>query len=202
MKELTNRQKEILDFIKDFILENKYPPSIREIAAAFGISSSGAHDHIKALVRKGEIKFSSKRSRAIEIIGNSSNENDTIVRIPLLGNVAAGLPLMAEENLEGYIKIAASSLSDGSHFALHVKGDSMQGAGILDGDIGIFIQRQTAHNGDIVIARINDEAVTLKRFYKEKNRIKLKAENPVYPPIYTQNVKVLGKLQFIFRNYE
>jgi len=78
----------------------------------------------------------------------------------------------------------------------------MQDVGILDGDIGIFIQRQTADNGDIVIARINDEAVTLKRFYKEKNRIKLKAENPVYPPIYTQNVKILGKLQFIFRNYE
>ncbi len=202
MKQLTSRQKEILNFIKGFIAENKYPPSIREIAAAFGISSSGAHDHVKALVRKGEINFSSNRSRAIEITGHSREDIDEIVRIPLLGNVTAGIPLMAEENLDGYIKIAASSLSDGSHFALHVKGDSMQDAGILDGDIGIFIQRQTAQNGDIVIARVNDEAVTLKRFYKEKNRIKLKAENPVYPPIYTQNVKVLGKLQFIFRNYE
>ncbi len=202
MKQLTRRQGEILHFIKQFISENKYPPSIREIAAAFGISSSGAHDHVKALVRKGEIKFGSNRSRAIEVTGTGHDEIDEIVRIPLLGNVAAGLPLMAEENLEGHIKIAASSLSDGSHFALHVQGDSMQGAGILDGDIGIFIQRQTADNGDIVIARINDEAVTLKRFYREKNRIKLKAENPVYPPIYTQNVKILGKLQFIFRNYE
>ncbi len=201
MKQLTNRQREVLNFIKEFISINKYPPSVREIAGAFNISSSGAHDHLKALVKKGEINFSSNRSRAIEVT-SLSTERDEILRIPLLGNVAAGLPLMSEENLEGYIKVAASSLKDGSHFALHVRGDSMQDAGILDGDIAVFIQKQTANNGDIVIARINDEAVTLKRFYKEKNRIKLKAENPVYPPIYTQNIKILGKLQFIFRNYE
>jgi len=201
VKQLTARQREILNFIKKFIFENKYPPTVREIAAAFNISSSGAHDHLKALVRKEKINFSSNRSRAIEVTGDF-RENDELLSIPLLGNVRAGIPLMAEENLEGYIKVAASTLRDGSHFALHINGDSMQNAGILDGDVGIFIQMQTANNGDIVIARVNDEAVTLKRFYKEKNRIKLKAENPVYPPIYTQNVKILGKLQFIFRNYD
>lgn len=201
MKGLTKRQKEILEFIKEFILLHKYPPSIREIAAAFGISSSGAHDHIKALVKKGEINFDAKRSRAIEVTSLSTGTEE-ILEIPLLGNVAAGMPLLAEENLEGYIKVAASTLKDGSHFALHVKGDSMQNAGILDGDIAVFMQKNTANNGDIVIARINDEAVTLKRFYKEKNRIRLKAENAVYPPIYSQNVRILGKLQYIFRKYE
>ncbi len=201
MKGLTNRQRQILDFIKEFILVHKYPPSIREIASEFNISSSGAHDHLKALVRKGEISFDSNRSRAIDVKSLSSGRSE-ILDIPILGNVAAGLPLLAEENLEGYIQVAASALKDGIHFALHIQGDSMQDAGILDGDIAVFIQKNTADNGDIVIARINDEAVTLKRFFKEKNRIRLKAENPVYPPIYSQNVKILGKLQFIFRNYD
>jgi len=116
--------------------------------------------------------------------------------------VAAGVPLFSEENLERYIRFPGESLTKGKHFALNVKGDSMQDVGIMDGDTAIFLQKQTANNGDIVVAMINEEAYTLKRFYREKNRIKLKAENPVYPPIYTQNVKILGKLECIVRNYE
>ncbi len=124
------------------------------------------------------------------------------IEVPLIGHVAAGIPLFAEENWDGVLKVSTENLSPGKHFALRVQGDSMEGAGILDGDIAIFEQRQDADNGDIIVALLNDEAVTLKRFYKEKNRIKLKSENPIYPPIYTQNVRVLGKLTSITRNYD
>lgn len=174
---------------------------MREIASHFKISPKGAYDHIKALEKKNKIHCNINRSRAIEII-ESEEDSKPMLKVPLLGHVAAGIPLLAEENLEGTISLPIESLGNGNFFALHVQGDSMQDAGILDGDIAVFIERQTADNGDIVVARINDEAVTLKRFFKEKNRVKLKAENPVYPPIYTQNVRVLGKLRKIIRNYE
>jgi repressor LexA len=201
MKNLTKRQTEILNFLRSFIQRNKYPPTMREIAAHFSISPKGAYDHIKALEKKNQIRCNINRSRAIEIIEDEP-EAAPLLRVPLLGNVAAGIPLLAEENLEGTISLPVESLGKGNFFALHVQGDSMQDAGILDGDIAVFLEKPTADNGDIVVARINDEAVTLKRFYKEKNRVKLKAENPVYPPIYTQNVRVLGKLKTIIRNYE
>lgn len=201
MKSLTDRQKEILDFIKEFVRNHKYPPTIREIASNFSISVKGAHDHVKALEKKERIKCNLRRSRAIEIIEEESRDAD-ITEVPLIGHVAAGVPLLSEENWEGVLKVSSQNLSKGKHFALHVQGDSMEGAGILDGDLAIFEQCRQADNGDIVVAIINDEAVTLKRFYKEKNRVKLKAENPVYPPIYTQNVRVLGKLSCIIRNYD
>ncbi|MCK4541414.1 MAG: transcriptional repressor LexA [Spirochaetales bacterium] len=200
MKELTKRQQEILSFIKSFIRDHKYPPTMREIAAFFHMSAKGAYDHVKALEKKHQIKNDSSRPRTMEVI-EPEGKTDTILEIPLLGNVAAGVPLFAEENFDGSIKIPAENLKAGRHFALLVKGDSMLYAGILNGDTAVFLHRQTADNGDIVVARVNDEAVTLKRFFREKNRIKLKAENPVYPPIYTQNVKILGKLEFIIRQY-
>lgn len=201
MKCLTKRQVEVLDFLKAFIQRKKYPPTMREIAAHFGISPKGAYDHIKALEKKNQIRCHINRSRAIEII-EKEGEDKPFIKVPLLGNVAAGLPLLAEENLEGTITLPMDNMGKGEFFALHVQGDSMQDAGILDGDIAVFVQKPSADNGDIVVARINDEAVTLKRFYKEKNRVKLKAENPAYPPIYTQNVRILGKLKTILRNYE
>ena len=201
MKSLTVRQREILGFIRSFIKEHKYPPTIREIAGNFSISVKGAYDHVKALEKKERIKCDLRRSRAIEIIEHDSQEAD-FVEVPLIGHVAAGIPLFAEENWEGVLKVSSQNLNQGKHFALHVQGDSMEGVGILNGDVAIFEQRQHADNGDIVVAIINDEAVTLKRFFKEKNRVKLKAENPVYPPIYTQNVRVLGKLSCIIRNYD
>ena len=202
MKELTKRQEEVLYFIKDFIGQHNYPPTIREMAASFNISVKGAYDHIKALEKKGRIKCDGNRSRTIEIIDNSINSEPETIQIPILGRVAAGKPLFAEENHEGILNMPASRLGAGKFFALHVAGDSMQDIGILDGDVAIFNQKNTAENGDIVVAMINDEAYTLKRFYREKNRIKLKAENPVYPPIYTTNVKVLGKLKCIVRDYD
>ncbi|MEW5815151.1 MAG: transcriptional repressor LexA [Spirochaetota bacterium] len=201
MKNLTKRQKEVLAFIKGFLEDHGYPPTMREIAKFFKISAKGAHDHVKALEKKEMIRCDINRSRAIDLVGKKTQEEDQLVSIPILGNVAAGIPLFAEENQEGTILVPASKLKKGKHFALLVKGDSMQDAGILDGDMAVFVHQPVAENGNIVVAMIND-AVTLKRFFKEKNRIKLKAENPIYPPIYTQSVQILGKLVYLSRLYD
>jgi repressor LexA len=205
MKRLTARQQQVLDFICRFIEDHAYPPTMREIAANFQISPKGAHDHVKALERKGKIRYDEKRSRTLEPVDTdeAAEEKEELRQIPLLGNVAAGKPLFAEENFERMVMFPSAQLrKNGDYFALAVKGDSMQEAGILDGDTAIFLQRATADNGDIVVARVNDDAVTLKRFFKEKNRVKLKAENPVYPPIYSQNVTILGRLEHIIRSYD
>ena len=202
MKKLTQRQKEVVDFIAAYIEDHHYPPTIREIARNFEISVKGAYDHIKALEKKGAIKSGPSKSRALELLTQPAQDPaDEIIEVPIIGSVAAGLPLFAEENYDGVLKIPSSNLSRGEHFALVVKGDSMIDAGILDGDTAVFAKKQTAIDGDIVVARINEEAVTLKRFFKEKNRIRLQAENPNYPPLYTQNARILGKLEYIFRQY-
>lgn len=200
MKAITARQSEVLSYIKTFIADHKFPPTIREISERFRISVKGAYDHVKALEKKNFIRLDNKRSRTIEVLGLDV-ESDRTVDVPILGNVAAGLPLLAEENLEGTIKLPREQVRGGNHFALHVTGESMRDAGIMDGDLAVFRQQPTAENGDIVVAMV-DEAVTLKRFFKEKNRVRLQAENPDYPPIFTQNVRVLGRLAQLIRRYE
>jgi len=201
MKGLTDRQREVLDFIRGFIRANRYPPTIREIATNFSFSVKGSYDHVKALERKGFLRCHENRSRAIEITEEPEAEKETRLNsIPLLGNVAAGKPLFAEENLQGYVKVPAEYISNNAHFALQVKGDSMRDAGIIDGDIVVVAHQNTADNGEIVVAMV-DDAVTLKRFFIEKNRVKLKAENPKYPPIFTQNVRILGRLAYLMRRY-
>ncbi len=201
MKATTKRQEEVLDFIKSYLLSNKFPPTIREIANNFDISVKGAYDHIKALEKKGLIHCNQNRSRAIEILEEDS-EDHAILRIPLLGRVAAGLPIMAEENFDGNILLPLTFLGAGSHFALRVHGDSMQGAGIMDGDLAVIRAQASAENGEIVVAMTEDDAVTLKRFFKERNRVKLQPENPAYNAIFTQNVRILGKLVNLIRRYE
>jgi len=202
MKGLTKRQQEVLENIKSYIHSHRYPPTMREIAEHFHISVKGAYDHIKALEKKEYLKCNLNRSRALELIKDLDvYKEDKSQGIPLLGSVAAGKPLFAEENMEGSIRLPADFLRGGKHFALKVKGDSMKEAGILEGDLAVVRHQSTAENGDIVIALV-DEAVTLKRFFLEKNRVKLQSENPAYLPIYSQNVRVLGKLAFLIRNYE
>lgn len=201
MKKLTPRQKEVLDFIGNFISANKFPPTIREISEGFSISVRGAYDHVRALKKKNYIRYNAHQSRTIEILKHSGGEEENFRKIPLLGSVAAGRPLLAEENLEGYLSIPEHFLKNGSYFALHVQGDSMSGAGIRDGDTAIILQQPTARDRDIVVAMV-DDAVTLKRFFKEKNRIKLQAENPDYPPIYSQDLRILGRLAFLMRSYD
>ena len=200
MKGLTVRQREVFDFIREFIRLNRYPPTIREVASHFGFSVKGSYDHVHALAKKGFLRCRENRSRAIEIIRDAEADKEEVASIPLLGNVAAGKPLLAEENLQGYVQVPAASLGASTHFALQVKGDSMKDVGIMDGDVVVVTQQSTADNGDIVVAMV-DDAVTLKRFYVEKNRVRLKAENPKYPPIFTQNVRILGKLAFLMRSY-
>lgn len=200
MKAATRRQTEVLNFLKSYLRGHKYPPTIREVAGHFGISVKGAYDHVKALEKKGLIACNNNRSRAIEILEDSESAATEQVHIPLLGHVAAGQPLFAEENNEGSLAMPVSMVGRGQVFALRIEGESMIDAGIFDGDIAIFNRQNQAENGQIVVAMV-DEAVTLKRFYQEKNRVRLQAENPAYPPIYTADARILGRLVTIIRSY-
>jgi repressor LexA len=201
MKKLTERQKQVISFIADYIKEHSYSPAIRDIAEHFSISVKGAHDHIVALRKKGHIKHTTKRPRAMELVKAKAEDYSELIPVPLLGSVAAGMPLLAEENFDGNVMLHHSMLKKNKkYFALKVKGDSMSGVGILEDDIAIIEQQNTVNNGEIAVA-IVDEAAALKRFYKESSRIKLKSENPDYPPIYSQDVKVLGRLSSIIRSY-
>ncbi|MDR1316858.1 MAG: transcriptional repressor LexA [Spirochaetales bacterium] len=204
MKDLTERQKEILSFIRDYIRKYRFPPTIREIADCFQISPKSAHDHILALERKNVIAFSKNRSRTIEILGGSGTREEQVRNIPIVGTVAAGNPIFVDENLEGYFKFSEHYLKKSDYFALRVKGDSMTGAGILNGDIAIISKHSEVHNGDIVVALVNEENATLKRFFEEKNRVRLEAENPGYKTRYEQkgNVVILGRLAHVMRFYE
>ncbi|MDR0908523.1 MAG: transcriptional repressor LexA [Spirochaetaceae bacterium] len=200
MKGLTDRQQEVLKFIIQYGREHAYPPTIRELADHFGISIKGAYDHISALVKKGQLTRG-RQSRTIELTGIARKAYSDTLNIPILGNIAAGIPIMAVENWDGEVQMPSTMLKKSkTYFALRVKGDSMINAGILDGDLAVIEQQETAQNGQIVVAMVN-EAMTLKRFFKETNRVKLQAENPAYKPIYTRNVNILGKLSHILRTY-
>lgn len=204
MKNLTARQNQVLNYIAGYLRTHNYPPTIREISEFLGISVKGAYDHVKALQKKGRLRFNNNRSRTIELVGQDmeeeSDDRSSVVEIPILGNVAAGVPLLSEENFDGWVSLPLTMLSNGRYFALTVSGDSMIDAGIHSGDTCVFVQQHAADNGEIVVAMV-DEAVTLKRFYKEKNRIRLQADNQAYPPIYSQDVRVLGKLVHLLRSY-
>jgi len=199
MKTLTVRQKEVHDFISSYLDSHTYPPTIREIAESFSISVKGAYDHVKALEKKGFIRLGENRSRALELLHRDKPESSS-VELPLLGTVAAGKPITADENYSGSVHVPADIVKTATCFALSVRGDSMKDVGIFHGDLAVIEQRQTADNGEIVVAMI-DDAVTLKRFFRENNRVKLMAENSAYAPIYTQDVRILGRLRGIIRKY-
>ena len=205
MKDLTEKQINILDYIEGYISEQGYPPTIREIGEEFEITAKGAYDHLKAIEKKGFIKCEKNRSRAIELLKTSTGgvplSSGDVVNIPLVGRVAAGLPILAEENVEEYLAFPRSMLSEGgTTFALRVVGDSMKDAGILDGDIAIIKKQDIAQNGDIVVAMMEEEA-TLKYFYKDKKRVRLQPANKAFKPIFTQNVTVIGVLVGVYRQF-
>jgi repressor LexA len=203
MKELTERQREVLSFIAVYVAKHAYPPTIREIAENFSISVKGAYDHLSALKKKNRLRYGDKRSRTIEIIkrDNEGDADSASVDVPILGDVAAGRPILAEENWDGTLPVPRSMLrKDGSYFALRVRGDSMEGAGILDGDVAVIEKKEHARDGEIVVAVV-EEAVTLKRFFRESSRIRLQAENPAYSPIYCRDIRILGRLACILRKY-
>ena len=202
MKELTERQKEVLKFIADHIGRHSYPPTIREVAENFSISVKGAHDHVTALKRKNCIKQNGKRSRTMELMKpRKEDTSEKLTEIPIVGTVAAGIPILSEENWEGTLALHQSTLKKNKvYFALKVRGDSMSGAGIMDGDMAVIEKANTVKNGEIAVAVV-DDAVTLKRFYRESSRIRLQPENPAFKPIYCQDLRVLGRLSQIIRYY-
>ncbi|TCS83048.1 transcriptional repressor LexA [Tepidibacillus fermentans] len=203
MNKLSNRQKAILDFIKQTVREKGYPPSVREIGEAVGLaSSSTVHGHLARLEKKGLIRRDATKPRAIEILTDDfdreTNAQQT-VRVPLIGKVTAGLPITAIENIEDYFPLPAHMVNGDQVYMLTVQGDSMIEAGILDGDYVIVRQQPVASNGEIVVAMTEDGEATVKRFFKEKNQIRLQPENSSMEPILLPDVIILGKVIGIFR---
>lgn len=203
MREITERQKEVLTFIANFTEENVYPPTVREIGEHFGISLRAVQDHIAALQKKGYLSTEQKRSRSIKVIKDERDRLPKVFvdKVPVLGTVAAGKPLLSEENLDGYINLTEPFIRPGkSYFALRVRGSSMINAGILEGDLAVIEQTSVAVDRQIVVA-VMDDAITLKRYYKESSRIRLQPENPAFQAIYTQDVRIVGVLSNIVRTY-
>ena len=205
MREITKRQQEVLDYIKGYIKSHKFPPSIREISQNFSISVKGAYDHVKALEKKKYILCSNHQSRSIEVLGDSGGEEDKALQIPILGSVAAGTPLFSDENYDGVVKIPVEYVQKGRSFALHVKGDSMIDAGIMDGDTAIIKFCETANDGDIVVALIDESETTLKRFQRSRNGhyIKLIPANKDMKPMVFEasRVRIQGVLIGQLRKY-
>lgn len=203
-KPLTGRQKQILAAIKEHIMEKGKPPTIREIGDRFGFASSTIFQHLGALEKKGVIRRAEgSESRGIEIVGlDPAEAMRAMKKIPILGRVAAGLPILAEENIEDYVYVNADSIRGDGTFALTVKGDSMTGAGILDGDLIIVRSQSTANPGDIVVALIEDEA-TVKRLVTRGGKMYLKPENEKYAlmPV-TRYTAIIGKVVCVQRMLE
>lgn len=203
MTELTKKQNEILDYVKKFIVSHGYPPTTREIGSALGISSPATiHVHLAKLEQKGYIKKENSKNRAIELLVKNEYEvqNDNIIDVPLLGNITAGSPIEAIENPDEYFQLPSYLVPKGKDvFTLHVNGCSMINAGILDGDIVIVEKRNTAHNGEIVVAMTDENEVTLKTFYKENGYIRLQPENDTMDPFIFDNVTILGKAIGLYR---
>ncbi len=200
LKKLTQKQDQILEYIKDKIRESGFPPTVREIGDKFNITVKGAYDHIKAIEKKGYIRTEQNKSRAIVILEQTSELTGESLSIPLVGRIAAGVPITAEENIDEYLAFPKSMFSNGTYFALQVKGDSMINGGIHNGDIAIIKQQQAADNGEIIAALLEDEA-TLKRLKISGSKIQLMPENEAYKPIAVENLTVLGVLAALFRRY-
>ncbi|HOT46793.1 MAG TPA: transcriptional repressor LexA [Spirochaetota bacterium] len=199
-KQLTIKQETILDFIKESIKDSGFPPTVREIGERFNITVKGAYDHVKAIEKKGYIKTEQNKSRAIVVLNEEEEVPVDAINIPLLGRIAAGSPILAEENIEEYLSFPKSMFRSGEYFALNVKGDSMIEGGIYDGDIAIIKKQSTANNGEVIAALLTDEA-TLKRLKVSGNKVQLLPDNPAYEPIIADNVTILGKLIALFRKY-
>jgi repressor LexA len=203
-RELTDRQRQVLDFIKSDTRRTGYPPTVRDIGAAVGLSSSSTvHAHLEALEAKGLIRRDPSKPRALEVLDRepaaaSLPVRTNVVDLPVVGAVAAGVPTLAAENIESMISLPTEVVRDDSTFVLRVKGESMIEAGILDGDYVVVHGQPTAVNGDIVVAQMDDEA-TVKRFFKETDRVRLQPENATMEPIYARDVTVLGKVVAVFR---
>jgi len=202
MDQLTDRQQQILEFIRREVRTKNYPPSVREIGREVGLaSSSTVHSHLSALEKKGFIRRDPTKPRAIALRADDPPPAlmSDVVKVPIVGQVAAGQAILAEENIEDYFPLPKEFVRQDSVFMLRVRGDSMRNAGILDGDLVIVRRQSSAENGEIVVALLDNEA-TVKRFYREKEHIRLQPENDFYEPYLARDVAVVGKVIGVFRN--
>jgi len=204
---ISSRQERILKFISKKIKESGYPPSVREIAKAVDLSSSATvHSHLKKLEEKGYLKRNPSKPRAISLISRHGNKTigrgfDNMVYVPVIGNIAAGRPILADENIEDYFPLTSDFVKGKKDvFILHVRGDSMVNAGILDRDYIVVRKQENAINGEIIVALLENEA-TVKRFFKTDKKIKLMPENDYMEPIVANDVKILGKVIGVIRKY-
>ena len=199
MRSAQQNQQKILDFIKSEIEEKGYPPSVREICAAVGLrSTSTVHAHLNHLEAQGLIRRDSTKPRALEVLDGSHARGRSV---PLVGRVTAGMPILAVENIEDYLTLPRDLVGPDELFCLRVQGESMIDIGILDGDIVVLRQQNTAENGEIVVAMTDEDEATLKRIYYEEGRVRLQPENPTMAPIYVKNATVLGKLVALIRQF-
>lgn len=212
---LGKRQLAIYDFIRSYSEEHGYPPSVREIGAAVGLASpSTVHMHLKVLEEHGLIKRDSKKPRTIEVMGKQATEpvedgqalasvaqdpGSNSISLPLVGRVAAGTPILAEQNVEETLTLPTSIVGDSSSFILRVRGDSMVNAGIFDGDYIVVKEQHEAHDGEIVVALLDDSA-TVKTFYREADRVRLQPENDLMEPIYVKDPVILGRVTALVRS--
>jgi repressor LexA len=202
---LTKRQQEIWEFLVEYVEAHGYPPTVREIGEHVGLASpSTVHAHLANLERAGLIKRDPTKPRALELSGRVQREPDAAANaLPLLGQIAAGGPLLAEQNVDAYISVPEPLSRGGEEFLLTVRGDSMIDAGILEGDFVVVHRQQDARDGDIVVALVGDDEsadeATVKRFFRENGRIRLQPENQAYEPIYASHVEILGKVIGVFR---
>ena len=206
---MTDRQRAILDYLHEYIEQNGYPPTVREIGEAVGLRSpSTVHAHLAQLERAGLLRRDPTKPRALELAdrrreGQAQEPQPDVRRLPLVGQIAAGGPLLAEQNVEDYLAVPESLSRGGEEFLLRVRGDSMVNAGILDGDIVVVERRQDARNGEIVVALAGEDEsadeATVKRFFREDGRVRLQPENDTLEPIYAPYVQVLGRVVGVFR---
>ncbi|WP_188631407.1 transcriptional repressor LexA [Lentibacillus kapialis] len=207
MTKLSKRQEAILDYIKEQVDEKGYPPSVREIALAVGLaSSSTVHGHLARLESKGFIRRDPTKPRAIEVLDQTEESNiprEEPRYAPVIGKVTAGIPITAVENIEEFVPLPSSVTgTDENLFVLVIEGDSMIEAGILNGDMVIVKQQNTAQNGDIVVGMTDEDEATVKRFFKESDHIRLQPENATMEPLIYQSVTILGKVVGLYRNVE
>jgi repressor LexA len=197
---ISDKQREILDYIKTEILNKGYPPTVRDICEAVKLkSTSSVHSHLETLEKNGYIRRDPTKPRAIEIVDDNFNlTRREVVNVPMIGRVAAGQPILAVENIESYFPIPAEFMPNAESFMLRVQGESMINAGIFDGDNILVEKCDTAHNGEMVVALVDDSA-TVKTFYKEGDHIRLQPENDFMDPIIVPDCKILGKVFGVFR---
>ena len=191
---LTKRQQEIFAYIKRYAAKYGYPPTVRDIGRAIGLTSpSTVHGHLANLEKAGLLRRDPTKPRAMELLASSARRTARPRGLPVLGQVAAGAPILAEENVEEYVEIPELTAADDGDFLLRVQGDSMKDAGILEGDVVVVQRQDTAADGQIVVALVDDEA-TVKRFYREADHVRLQPENPAMEPIREREVQVLGRV--------